>query len=155
MAAMPALKVLHEEAGLKRLMASSYQAVSGSGLAGVNELIEQTKAAVSQDLEALVTDGKAIELPEPKTYVAPIAFNVVPLAGNMVDDGSLETDEEQKLRNESRKILGIPTLKVSATCVRVPVFTGHTLTIHAEFGREDHARPRPRTSCGRARRSVG
>lgn len=136
MAAMPALKVLHEEAGLKRLMASSYQAVSGSGLAGVNELIEQTKAAVSQDLEALVTDGKAIELPEPKTYVAPIAFNVVPLAGNMVDDGSLETDEEQKLRNESRKILGIPTLKVSATCVRVPVFTGHTLTIHAEFGRE-------------------
>lgn len=136
MAAMPTLKVLHEEAGLKRLMASSYQAVSGSGLAGVNELIEQTKAAASQDLQALVTDGKALDLPEPKTYVAPIAFNVVPLAGGMVDDGSLETDEEQKLRNESRKILDIPTLKVSATCVRVPVFTGHTLTIHAEFGRE-------------------
>lgn len=136
MAAMPTLKVLHEEAGLKRLMASSYQAVSGSGLAGVNELIEQTKAAASQDLQALVTDGKALDLPEPKTYVAPIAFNVVPLAGGMVDDGSLETDEEQKLRNESRKILDIPTLKVSATCVRVPVFTGHTLTVHAEFGRE-------------------
>ncbi|MDO5049176.1 MAG: aspartate-semialdehyde dehydrogenase [Actinomycetaceae bacterium] len=136
MAAMPSLKVLHDEAGLKRLTASSYQAVSGSGLAGVNELIEQTKAAVSQDLNALVTDGAALELPEPKTYVAPIAFNVVAMAGNMVDDGSLETDEEQKLRNESRKILGIPTLKVSATCVRVPVFTGHTLTIHAEFNRE-------------------
>lgn len=133
MAAMPSLKVLHEEAGLKRLMASSYQAVSGSGLAGVRELIDQVEAGVKQDLQALTTDGKAVKLPEPKTYVAPIAFNVVPLAGGLVDDGSLETDEEQKLRDESRKILGIPTLAASATCVRVPVFTGHTLTVHAEF----------------------
>ncbi|MDO5035091.1 MAG: aspartate-semialdehyde dehydrogenase [Actinomycetaceae bacterium] len=135
MAAMPSLKVLHAEAGLKRLTASSYQAVSGSGLAGVNELISQVKAGVEQDLQALTLDGRAVELPEPKTYVAPIAFNVVPLAGGMVDDGSLETDEEQKLRDETRKILSIPTLPVSATCVRVPVFSGHTLTIHAEFGK--------------------
>lgn len=136
MAAMPVLKVLHDEAKLVRLFVSSYQAVSGSGLAGVNELIGQVKAGVEQDLSQLVTDGRSISLPEPQTYVAPIAFNVVPLAGGMVDDGTGETDEEQKLRNESRKILGIPDLKVSGTCVRVPVFTGHTLTIHAEFARE-------------------
>ncbi|MDO5728582.1 MAG: aspartate-semialdehyde dehydrogenase [Actinomycetaceae bacterium] len=136
MAAMPVMKVLHDEAELVRMFVSSYQAVSGSGLAGVNELIGQVKAGVEQDLSDLVTDGRSVSLPEPQTYVAPIAFNVVPLAGGMVDDGSGETDEEQKLRNESRKILGIPDLKVSGTCVRVPVFTGHTLTIHAEFARE-------------------
>lgn len=136
MAAMPVVKVLHDEAELVRLFISSYQAVSGSGLAGVNELIGQVEAGVEQDLSQLVTDGRAVSLPDPQTYVAPIAFNVVPLAGGMVDDGSGETDEEQKLRNESRKILGIPDLKVSGTCVRVPVFTGHTLTIHAEFARE-------------------
>ena len=79
--------------------------------------------------------GDAVSWPEPSTYVAPIAFNVVPLAGNLVDDGSLETDEEQKLRHESRRILGIPELLVSGTCVRVPVVTSHTLTIHAEFAR--------------------
>lgn len=135
MAAMPSIKALHDEVGLTRLTASSYQAVSGSGLAGVKELIEQVEAGVKQDLQALTIDGKAVELPEPYTYVAPIAFNVVPLAGSIVDDGSLETDEEQKLRNETRKILSIPTLPVSATCVRVPVFTGHTLTIHAEFSK--------------------
>lgn len=134
MAAMPVLKVLHDEAQLLRLVVSSYQAVSGSGLAGVDELATQARAVVGE-AEELVHDGRALEFPAPKTYVAPIAFNVVPLAGSLVDDGSGETDEDQKLRHESRKILGIPDLSVSGTCVRVPVFTGHSLSINAEFAR--------------------
>ena len=134
MAAMPVLKVLHDEARLVRLVVSSYQAVSGSGLAGVAELATQARAVIG-DAEQLVHDGGALEFPAPKTYVAPIAFNVVPLAGSLVDDGSGETDEDQKLRHESRKILGIPDLLVSGTCVRVPVFTGHSLSINAEFAR--------------------
>ena len=134
MAAMPVLKVLHDEAQLVRLVVSSYQAVSGSGLAGVAELATQARAVIG-DAEQLVHDGGALEFPAPKTYVAPIAFNVVPLAGSLVDDGSGETDEDQKLRHESRKILGIPDLLVSGTCVRVPVFTGHSLSINAEFAR--------------------
>jgi aspartate-semialdehyde dehydrogenase len=133
MAAMPVLRPLHDEAGLHRLVVSTYQAVSGSGLAGVEELDTQVRAAVEQDAAALVHDGSAVILPEPKKYVRPIAFDVIPLAGAIVDDGSNETDEEQKLRNESRKILGIPELLVSGTCVRVPVFTGHSLSINAEF----------------------
>jgi aspartate-semialdehyde dehydrogenase len=133
MAAMPVLKPLHEAAGLRRLIVSSYQAVSGSGLAGVAELAGQISAAATQDIAALTYDGSAVTLPAPVKYVAPIAFDVVPLAGSLVDDGSGETDEEQKLRNESRKILGIPDLAVSGTCVRVPVFTGHSLSINAEF----------------------
>ncbi|MDH6243569.1 aspartate-semialdehyde dehydrogenase [Mycobacterium sp. OTB74] len=132
MAAMPVLKPLHEEAGLTRLIVSSYQAVSGSGLAGVEELASQTRAVVD-GAEQLVHDGRALSYPAPVKYVAPIAFNVIPLAGSIVDDGSGETDEDQKLRNESRKILGIPDLAVSGTCVRVPVFTGHSLSINAEF----------------------
>ncbi|OBK04555.1 aspartate-semialdehyde dehydrogenase [Mycolicibacterium conceptionense] len=132
MAAMPVLKPLHEEAGLTRLIVSSYQAVSGSGLAGVEELASQTRAVVD-GAEQLVHDGSALTYPDPVKYVAPIAFNVIPLAGSLVDDGSGETDEDQKLRNESRKILGIPELLVSGTCVRVPVFTGHSLSINAEF----------------------
>lgn len=132
MAAMPALKVLHDEARLVRLVASTYQAVSGSGVAGVTELAGQARAVVDGG-EQLVHDGNALAYPAPKTYVAPIAFNVVPLAGNLADDDSGETDEDQKLRNESRKILGIPDLLVSGTCVRVPVFTGHCLSINAEF----------------------
>lgn len=134
MAAMPVLKVLHEEAGLQRLVVSSYQAVSGSGIAGVQELSTQARAVIG-GAEELVADGGAVQFPAPKTYVAPIAFNVVPLAGSLVDDGSGETDEDQKLRHESRKILGIPDLAVSGTCVRVPVFTGHSLSINAEFAR--------------------
>jgi aspartate-semialdehyde dehydrogenase len=132
MAAMPVLKVLHDEAGLVRIVVSTYQAVSGSGLAGVAELTGQVRAVVD-DAEQLVHDGGAAQFPTPQTYVAPIAFNVVPLAGSLVDDGSGETDEDQKLRNESRKILGIPDLLVSGTCVRVPVLTGHSLSINAEF----------------------
>ncbi|MBS4103287.1 aspartate-semialdehyde dehydrogenase [Tsukamurella paurometabola] len=132
MAAMPVLKVLHDEAGLQRLIVSSYQAVSGSGLAGVEELVSQVRA-VAPEAEKLVHDGSAVEFPAPNKYVAPIAFNVLPLAGSIVDDGSGETDEDQKLRNESRKILGLPELLVSGTCVRVPVLTGHSLSINAEF----------------------
>ncbi|SNS51896.1 aspartate-semialdehyde dehydrogenase [Rhodococcoides kyotonense] len=132
MAAMPVLKVLHDEAGLQRLIVSSYQAVSGSGLAGVEELATQARAVIG-DAEKLVHDGSAVDFPAPNKYVAPIAFNVLPLAGALVDDGSGETDEDQKLRNESRKILGLPDLLVSGTCVRVPVFTGHSLSINAEF----------------------
>ncbi len=135
MAAMPVLKVLSDEAGLVRLIASSYQAVSGSGLKGVKALAEQIRAgAADPNLENLTLDGHATTWPQdPAPYVAPIAFNVVPFAGNYVDDGSYETDEEQKLRNESRKILGLPHLRVAGTCVRVPVFTAHGLAINAEF----------------------
>ncbi|WP_433682020.1 aspartate-semialdehyde dehydrogenase [Nocardia sp. CA-119907] len=132
MAAMPVLKPLHDVAGLQRLVISSYQAVSGSGLAGVEELSSQVRAVVD-DAEKLVHDGSAVQFPAPNKYVAPIAFDVIPLAGSLVDDGSFETDEDQKLRNESRKILGLPDLLVSGTCVRVPVFTGHSLSVNAEF----------------------
>ena len=134
MAAMPVLKPLHDEAQLVRIVASTYQAVSGSGLAGVQELFDQASAVVG-DSEKLVHDGRALDFPPPNKYVAPIAFNVVPLAGSLVDDDSGETDEDQKLRNESRKILGIPDLLVSGTCVRVPVYTGHSLSINAEFAK--------------------
>ena len=135
MAAMPVLKVLDAEAGLRRLVVSTFQAVSGSGLAGVEELDGQVRAAVTQDIASLTHDGSAVDFPAPEEYVAPIALNVVALAGSIVDDGSRETDEEQKLRNESRKILELPELRVSGTCVRVPVFTGHSLSINAEFER--------------------
>ena len=134
MAAMPVLKPLHDEAGLVRLVASTYQAVSGSGVAGVRELDEQIRAG-AHAATGLVRDGSAVPLPEPSVYARPIAYNVLPLAGTLVDDGSWETNEEQKLRNESRKILDVPDLRVSGTCVRVPVFTGHSLSINAEFAR--------------------
>jgi aspartate-semialdehyde dehydrogenase len=132
MAAMPVLKPLHDYAGLQRLIVSTYQAVSGAGLAGVDELDKQVRQAVD-DAAALTHDGSAVTFPEPVKFARPIAFNVLPLAGSIVDDGEFETDEEQKLRNESRKILEIPDLLVSGTCVRVPVFTGHSLSINAEF----------------------
>ncbi|WP_238018757.1 aspartate-semialdehyde dehydrogenase [Dactylosporangium sp. AC04546] len=134
MAAMPVLRPLHDEAQLLSLVAATYQAVSGAGLAGVAELDEQVRK-VADGAAALAFSGSAVEFPEPKKFVAPIAFNVLPLAGSIVDDGSFETDEEQKLRNESRKILEIPDLRVSGTCVRVPVYTGHSLSINARFAR--------------------
>jgi aspartate-semialdehyde dehydrogenase len=135
MAAMPVLKVLDAEAGLQRLVVSTYQAVSGAGLAGSEELLEQAQAAVAGDTIGLVHDGRAVSMPEAHKFPKNIAFNVVPLAGSIVDDGLGETDEEKKLRNESRKILDLPDLLVSGTCVRVPVFTGHSLSINAEFAR--------------------
>ncbi|MEU5687118.1 aspartate-semialdehyde dehydrogenase [Streptomyces venezuelae] len=134
MAAMPVLKPLHAEAGLEALVVATYQAVSGSGLAGVEELYQQV-AKVGEDAPKLTHDGSAVDFPEPDKYVAPIAYNVLPMAGSVVDDGLNETDEEQKLRHESRKILEIPELKVSGTCVRVPVFTGHSLQVNARFAR--------------------
>ena len=134
MAAMPVLKILDQEAGLQRLIVSTYQAVSGAGLAGGEELLKQSRAAVAQDTIQLVHDGSAIDFPEHVKFPETIAFDVVPLAGSYVDDGLWETDEEKKLRNESRKILELPELLVSGTCVRVPVFTGHSLSINAEFG---------------------
>ena len=134
MAAMPVLRPLHDEAGLVAMVATTYQAVSGAGLAGVAELDDQTKKVADRAAE-LTHDGGAVDFPAPRVFARPIAFNVLPLAGSIVDDGSDETDEEQKLRNESRKILGIPELKVSGTCVRVPVFTGHSLQVNARFAR--------------------
>jgi aspartate-semialdehyde dehydrogenase len=134
MAAMPVLKPLHVEAGLVSIVTATYQAVSGAGLAGASELDGQARA-VAAEASKLTFDGDAVTMPAPTVFAGPIAFNVLPLAGSIVDDGSGETDEEQKLRNESRKILEIPDLKVSGTCVRVPVFTGHSLQVHARFDR--------------------
>jgi len=134
MAAMPVLKPLHDEAGLIRMIAATYQAVSGGGLAGVDELDKQAREVVDRARE-LAYDGEAVTFPAPTKFSKPIAFNVLPYAGKYVDDDSFETDEEQKLRNETRKILAIPGLRVSGTCVRVPVFTGHSLSINAEFER--------------------
>lgn len=133
MAAMPALKPLHMEAGLIRMIASTYQAVSGAGLSGVEELAGQLTTADANELSKLAHDGSAITFPAPNKFSQTVAYNVLPYAGKYVDDGSLETDEEQKLRNESRKILEIPDLAVSGTCVRVPVFTGHSLSLTLEF----------------------
>ncbi|MGC4941771.1 aspartate-semialdehyde dehydrogenase [Kribbella sp. DT2] len=132
MAAMPVLAPLHRAARLTRLVVSTYQAVSGSGGVGVRELADQT-AGLVDGAERLARGARGVTLPQPNVYAGPIAFNVLPLAGSIVADGSGETDEEQKLRNESRKILHLPDLPVAGTCVRVPVFTGHSLSIHAEF----------------------
>jgi aspartate-semialdehyde dehydrogenase len=134
MVAMPVLKPLHDEAGLRTLSVATYQAVSGAGRRGVVELAEQLSKAGDQAAD-LALDGSAVDMPEPSVFAATVAFNVVPLAGSLVDDGSGETDEEQKYRNESRKILGLPELGVTCTCVRVPVFTGHSAAIVAEFHR--------------------
>ncbi|MFT3803070.1 MAG: aspartate-semialdehyde dehydrogenase [Burkholderiaceae bacterium] len=131
MAAMPALKPLHDEAGLRRLVVSTYQAVSGAGLAGVDELARQL--ATATDARRLAHAGDAIAFASPRKWPVPIAFNVVPMNYQQVEDGY--TEEEIKLRDESRKILGIPDLPVSGTCVRVPVFTGHSVSINAEFER--------------------
>ena len=134
MAAMPVLKPLHDAAGLRRLVVATYQAVSGSGIKGVAALTEQIAAI--KDPAVLALDGSAVPFGDPAPYVLPIAYNVVALAGSLVDDGSDETDEEQKLRHESRKILHLPDLLVAGTCVRVPVYSGHSLSVHAEFEEE-------------------
>jgi aspartate-semialdehyde dehydrogenase len=134
MAAMPVLKPLHDAFSLRRLVISTYQAVSGTGPSGVDALDKQARQVVDRAHE-LVHAGDAVEFPDSDCYVGPIAFNVLPLAGSLLDDGSGETNEERKLRDETRKILDIPGLPVSGTCVRVPVFTGHSLSINAEFER--------------------
>jgi len=134
MVAMPALKPLDLAAGLEALVVSTYQSVSGAGLSGVDELETQLKKA-GRDVASLTHDGSSIEFPSAEKFPDTIAFNVLPIAGSIVEDGHNETDEEQKLRNETRKILGLPELAVSVTCVRVPVFTGHSLSLNARFAR--------------------
>ena len=134
MVAIPVLKVLDRLAGLKRVVVATYQAVSGAGAAGVAELDEQAKK-VAAEAAALTFDGGAVGFPPALKFAGPIAFNVLPLAGSYAADGSGETDEEQKYRNEARKILGRPDLAVSCTCVRVPVFTGHGAALNLEFER--------------------
>jgi aspartate-semialdehyde dehydrogenase len=131
MVCMPVLAPLHAEAGLVRLVASTYQAVSGGGLAGVAELELQVRE-VGEKSAALTFDGDAVGYPPAAVFPGPIAFNVLSIAGTLVDD---ETNEEKKFRDESRKILAIPDLAVSCTCVRVPVYTGHSLSLNAEFER--------------------
>ena len=133
MAAMPVLKPLHDAAGLESLQITTFQAVSGSGVAGVETLA--TQLGQIDDPRVLAQDGSAFAPADLGPYLAPIAYNVVPVAGSIVDDGEGETDEEKKLRNESRKILHLPDLAVAGTCVRVPVFSGHSLTVHARFAR--------------------
>lgn len=135
MVAMPVLKPLHDEAGLVRVVVSSYQAVSGAGGAGVMELAEQVAKVGDRSVE-LAFDGRAVDPGVPNKFPVPIAFNVIPWAGSLADDGTAETDEEQKWRNESRKILGLADLAVSCTCVRVPVFTGHSMSLNLEFASE-------------------
>ncbi len=134
MVAMPVLAPLHVEAGLRRLVVSTYQAVSGAGLAGIAELEGQLRKGADTSA-ALAFDGGSVGFPAPEVFPDTLACNVVPLAGDRLDDGSGETVEEAKLRDESRKILGIPMLAVSGTCVRVPVYTGHALAVNAEFDR--------------------
>ena len=134
MIAMPVLKPIADRAGLRRVVVSSYQAVSGAGLAGVAELDEQVRK-VADAAVALTHDGAALEMAPPNVFVQPIAFNVLPYAGALAKDGSGETDEEQKWRNESRKILHMADLAVDCTCVRVPVFTGHSVSLHIELER--------------------
>lgn len=149
MAAMPVMKPLHDAAGLEAMQVTTFQAVSGSGLAGVDTLAQQVGAV--DDPRSLTHDGSLMQPGDLGPYVAPIAFNAVPIAGSIVDDGLGETDEEKKLRNESRKILHIPELAVAGTCVRIPVFTGHSLVVHARFSREitpDDARAALRDAPG-------
>jgi aspartate-semialdehyde dehydrogenase len=134
MVAMPVLAPLHRAAGLRSMVVSTYQSVSGAGLGGVRELEEQLEKTV-EGAAGLTFDAAAVDYPAPSKFPEPIAHNVVPFAGSLVGDDSGETNEEQKLRDESRKILGIDDLSVSATCVRVPVFCGHSLSINARFER--------------------
>lgn len=135
MVAMPVLKPLDTAAGLQHLVISTYQATSGAGLSGVDELENQIEH-VGHRARELTHDGKAVTFPTGQNFSETIAYNVVPFCGSLVEDGMNETSEEKKLREESRKILELPNLLVSATCVRVPVYTGHSLAITAGFDRE-------------------
>ncbi|MDR0782826.1 MAG: aspartate-semialdehyde dehydrogenase [Propionibacteriaceae bacterium] len=131
MAILPAVKALHDVAGLTRLIVTTFQAVSGSGLAGVQTLNDQVNALANPT--TLAYDGRYDDCGDQGPYVAPIAFNVIPIAGKLVDDGTGETDEEVKVRLEARKILHLPELPIQATCVRVPVFSGHSVAVNLEF----------------------
>ena len=134
MAIMPPLKALHDEYGLRAMVATSYQAAGGAGQQGIDELIEQTPTLVADPEQLADRGADAAAKVTPKTFVKPIAFNVVPLLGTLDENGY--TDEEMKLQNESRKILGIPDLEVTPTCVRVPVVVGHAVQVRATFASE-------------------
>ena len=152
MAAMPVLKPLHDEAGLVRLIAAPTRR-SAAAVWPVSTSSTSRPARWSTRPAELTHDGAAVPFPAPDKFAKPIAFNVLPFAGKFVDDGSFETDEEQKLRNESRKILGIPDLRVSGTCVRVPVFTGHSLSASTPSS-TGRSRWRGRSSCSARRPGV-
>src|SRR5437588_6714357 len=135
---MAAVGALHREFGLRELVVASYQAASGAGQSGVDRLYAELSAVAGGRLGVRAGDVRealaAAGLSEDSPFPAPLALNVVPWAGSLKDDGW--ASEELKVRNESRKILGIPDLRVSATCVRVPVVTTHSLAVHATFDRE-------------------
>ena len=134
MAIMPPLHALHEEFGLTAMVATSFQAAGGAGQKGMDELLEQVPVLMA-DPAALASDGASVMgKVQPKVHAKTLAFNVVPWLGS--DTGNGYTDEEMKLQNESRKILGIPELAVSPTCVRVPVMVGHAVEVRAVFERE-------------------
>ena len=128
-----AMGALHRKYELKELVVSSYQAASGAGQAGIDSLREQIKAVAGTNAGDIAGDVREL-VKDSGPFPAPLALNVVPWAGSLKNDGY--TSEELKVRNESRKILGLPDLKVSATCVRVPVITTHSLTVHATFAQE-------------------
>ena len=143
-----ALGALHREYGLEELVVASYQAASGAGQAGIDTLREQVQAVAGTSAGEAAGDVRA-SVSDLGPFPAPLAFNVVPWAGSLKDDGY--SSEELKVRNESRKILGLPELRVSATCVRVPVITTHSLAVHATFASEvdaDEAREILRNSPG-------
>ncbi|MGQ0574317.1 MAG: aspartate-semialdehyde dehydrogenase [Pseudonocardia sp.] len=133
---MAAMGALHREFALEALVVASYQAASGAGQAGVDRLYAELAAVAGREVGVRAGDvAHALAgLPADSPFPAPLALNVVPWAGSLKDDGW--SSEELKVRNESRKILGIPGLKVSATCVRVPVVTTHAMAVHATFARE-------------------
>jgi aspartate-semialdehyde dehydrogenase len=134
MAIMPPLHALHEEFGLTAIVATSFQAAGGAGQKGMDELLAQVPTLL-EDPQALASDGAAAAgKVTPSTFAKTLAFNVVPMLGT--DTGNGYTDEEMKLQNESRKILGIDTLAVSPTCVRVPVMVGHAIEVRAQLERE-------------------
>src|SRR4051794_21979135 len=138
MAMIMAVAPLHREYGLRELVLASYQAVSGAGQIGVDILHDQlSKVAGDRQLGSRPGNVRQAVGDDLGPFPAPLALNVVPWSGSLVADGW--SSEELKMRNESRKILGLPDLKVSATCVRVPVVTGHSIAVHAVFGSEVHA----------------
>ncbi|GAA4438728.1 aspartate-semialdehyde dehydrogenase [Actinokineospora soli] len=132
---MAALGALHHQYGLRELVVASYQAASGAGQDGIDRLYAEAAAVAGKQVGERAGDVREAlaDLPGDSPFPAPLAFNVVPWAGSLKEDGW--ASEELKVRNESRKILGIPDLKVSATCVRVPVVTTHSLAVHATFER--------------------
>lgn len=128
------LGVLHRKYGLRELVVASYQAASGAGQAGIDELRSQIAAVAKDGKVGERTGDVRAAVDEGTAFPAPLALNVVPWAGSLGQDDY--TSEELKVRNESRKILGLPDLRVAATCVRVPVVTAHSLAVHAVFDRQ-------------------